>query len=349
MKHTLLVASILLFAIAACRNTENRETPAAQAIRVRTQAVSFREYKVPVRASGLLSTATEMKLSFKTGGILRKLNVKEGVSVQGGQVLAELDLAEVKAQVNQAHTGLEKARRDLLRAENLYRDSVATLEQFQNAKSAFEVARSTVEIAEFNLEHSRIIAPSDGKIQKILVETNELTGPGYPVILFASTENDWVVRAALTDKDIVKLSLGDSARVFMDAYPGKSFPARIVELGAVADPVTGTYETELLIQHSEPGFRTGFISRAELYPARMYRSLVLPLHALIDATDNRAFVFIYQEGKARKRKVRTGAVLGEEVVVLEGLQAGEEVITDGAKYLLDGAEVELVHTTDPEK
>ncbi len=348
MKHSLLYASILLVAVAGCRNTENKETTTAQAIRVETQAVSFREYKVPVRASGLLSTATEMKLSFKTGGILRKLNVREGVSVQGGKVLAELDMAEVMAQVNQAHIGLEKARRDLLRAENLYRDSVATLEQYQNAKSAFEVARSTVQIAEFNQEHSRIIAPSEGKIQKILVETNELIGPGYPAILFASTENDWVVRAALTDKDIVKLSLGDSARVYMDAYPGKSFRARIIELGTMADPVTGTYETELLILHSEPGFRTGFISRAELYPTRIHRSLVLPIHALIDATDNRAFVFIYQEGKAGKRRIRTGTVLGEEVVILEGLQAGEEVITDGAKYLLDGAEVELVHAIDTE-
>ncbi len=193
-----------------------------------------------------------------------------------------------------------------------------------------------MQIAEFNLEHSRIIAPSDGNIQKILVETNEMIGPGYPAILFASTENDWVVRAALTDKDIVKLSLGDSAQVYMDAFPGKSFSARITELGAVADPVTGTYETELLILHSEPGFRTGFISRAEIYPTQIHRSLVLPIHALIDATDNRAFVFIYQEGKARKRRIRTGAVLGEEVVVLEGLHAGEEVITEGAKYLREG-------------
>ncbi len=348
MKHSLLYASILLVAVAGCGSTENKETTTTQAIRVETQAVSFREYKIPVRASGLLSTATEMKLSFKTGGILRKLNVREGVSVKGGKVLAELDMAEIKAQVNQAHIGLEKARRDLLRAENLYRDSVATLEQYQNAKSAFEVARSTVQIAEFNQEHSRIIAPSEGNIQKILVETNEIIGPGYPAILFASTGNDWVVRAALTDKDIVKLSLGDSARVYMDAYPGRSFRARIIELGAVADPVTGTYETELMILHSEPGFRTGFISRAELYPTQIHRSLVLPIHALIDATDNRAFVFIYQEGKARKRRIRTGAVLGEEVVVLEGLHAGEEVITEGAKYLLDGAEVELVHAIDPE-
>jgi RND family efflux transporter MFP subunit len=202
-----------------------------------------------------------------------------------------------------------------------------------------------VQIADFNLEHSIIKAPSNGKIQKILVETSEVIGPGHPAILFASTENDWVVRASLTDKDIVKLSLGDSAHVYMDAYPGLSFKAEITELGSIADPVTGTYETELLIHQSQPGFRTGFISRAEIYPSELKRALVLPMHALVDATDKRAFVFVFREGRAEKREIRTGSILGEEVVVLGGLSEGEEVITDGAKYLKEGSEVEVVHTS----
>jgi RND family efflux transporter MFP subunit len=337
----------LLILASACKPADQKEIPESKTTKVRTQSVTYREYKMPVRATGMLSTATEMKLSFKTGGIIGQINVREGTSVKRGEALAELDLSEIRAQVNQANIGLEKSRRDLTRARNLYRDSVATLEQYQNAESAWEVAKSQVQIAEFNLEHSRIKAPSDGKIQKILVETSEVIGPGYPAILFASTENDWVVRASLTDKDIVRLSLGDSALVFMDAFPGNPFKAEIIELGTVADPVTATYETELLILRSRPGFRTGFISRAEIYPGEVKRSLVLPLHALIDATDNRAFIFVLKEGMAEKRMIRTGAILGEEVVVLEGLSEGEEVITDGAKYLREGSEVEIIHATDP--
>jgi len=209
------------------------------------------------------------------------------------------------------------------------------------------VAKSQFKIAEFNLEHSRIKAPSEGKILKILVETSEVIAPGYPAILFASTESDWVVRVSLTDKDIVKLSLGDSAEVFMDAYPGRRFRAEIMELGTIADPVTATYEAELLILHPLPGFRSGFISRAEIYPSEIKRAMVLPLHALIDATDNRAFVYIFREGKAEKRWIRTGSILGEEVVVNEGLSEGDLVITDGAKYLREGAEVEVKQALEP--
>ena len=77
------------------------------------------EYKIPVRVTGLLSTKTEMKLSFKTGGIIKQINVKEGQTVAGGQLLAVLDLSEVSAQVNLARIGFEKSQRDLTRAGNL--------------------------------------------------------------------------------------------------------------------------------------------------------------------------------------------------------------------------------------
>jgi RND family efflux transporter MFP subunit len=254
-----------------------------------------------------------------------------------------LDLSEVSAQANQARIGLEKAQRDLTRAGNLYRDSVATLEQYQNAQSSYELAIAQKQIVDFNLEHSQIKAPSDGKIQKILVETNEMIASGYPALLFASTENDWVVRAALTDKDIVKISLGDSGLISMDAFPGVEFRAEVTELGAVADPFTGTYEVELLVLRALPQFRTGFISRVEIYPAHSSRSNVVPIHALLDASDNMAYVYIYSEGETEKRQVRTGMILGNQIVVSEGLNPGELVITEGAKYLLRDSRVNPVN------
>jgi RND family efflux transporter MFP subunit len=347
MRHLVHGLLGLLILLSSCSRADQKTISETKPTMVVIQPVEYREYKAPVRATGMLTTATEMKLSFKTGGIIKQIVAREGSSVKRGDVLAELDLSEISAQVDQAEIGLEKAQRDLTRAENLYLDSVATLEQYQNAESAWEVAKSQLEIAKFNLEHSRIKAPSDGKIQKILVETSEVIAPGYPAILFASTESDWVVRVSLTDKDIVKLSLGDSAGVFMDAYPDRRFRAEIMELGTVADPVTATYEAELLILHALPGFRSGFISRAEIYPSEIKRSMVLPLHALIDATDNRAFVYIYREGKAEKRRIRTGAILGEEVVVSQGLSKGDLVITDGAKYLKEGTEVEVKNALEP--
>jgi len=342
MKTRTLFTVFGILALSACHPAGQKPLEDQEAIRVEGQPARTVAYRIPARSTGLLGTSKEMKLSFKTGGIVSQVHVREGSSVSRGKVLAELDLSEIRAQVNQAKIGLEKAGRDLERARNLYRDSVATLEQYQNARSAFDLARSKMQIADFNLEHSRITAPTNGKIQKILVETNEVIGPGHPAILFASTENDWVVRTPLTDKDIVRFSIGDSASVSMDAFPGEAFTAEVTELGTVADPVTGTYEAELLIASDRPQFRTGFIARVEIFPAGTVQSLVVPIESLLDANDHLARVFLFREGKAVARSVRTGRILGSSVVVQEGLEQGDTVITEGARYLRDGMEVVLV-------
>jgi len=346
MKNLTILFAFLMGLLSACESQPKKAIVADKPINVKVQAVETLEYKVPVRVTGRLSTTTEMKLSFKTGGIVKQLNAREGESVKRGDVLALVDLSEIQAQAIQANIGLDMAQRDLTRAGNLYRDSVVTLEQYQNAESAFELAKAQKRIADFNLEYSQIKAPSDGKILKLLVETNEMIAPGFPAILFASTENDWVVRVSVTDKDIVKLALGNSARVFMDPFPGREFKAIVNELGTVADPVTGTYEAELIVVYPRPEFRTGFISRVEIYPRQLLRSLVVPIEALLDASDYSAHVFIYDGGKASRRRIRTGTILNDRVVVLDGISEGELVITDGAKYLSRNSEVNAVNLTD---
>ncbi len=339
MRHKNIIIGVLIILLSGCKPAKVEQVTENNALQVKLWKVELREYKLPVRAAGMLSTTTQMKLGFKTGGIVKQVNIKEGMSVKRGEVLAVLDLSEIEAQVNQARIGLEKAQRDLTRAGNLYRDSVATLEQFQNASSAYELAQSQKRIADFNLEHSRIKAPANGRIQKILVETNELIAPGHPALLFASTESDWVVRISLIDKDIVKFSLGDSAHVEMDAFPDTSFPAEITELGAIADPVTGTYEAELKIFGTNSQFRSGFISRAYIFPTNSSRAAMVPLESLLEASDKRAIVYVYKDGEFSKRRIRTGRIVDDLIMVIEGLEPGELVITEGAKYIREDSRI----------
>lgn len=349
----LIISLLFLLVPRACKGPEEGNLENNEAISVIIKKVEATSYQVPVRVSGILATSTEMKLSFKTGGIISELSAGEGKAVRAGEILAVLDLSEIRAQVMQAEIGLEKALRDKNRARNLYQDSVVTLEQYQNAVSAYELAKSQKQIADFNLQHSSIKAPTDGKIMKVLVETNEVIGPGYPAILFASTENDWVVRAAITDKDIVKLSIGDSARISMDAFPGLTFPAEVSELASGADPQTGSYEAELKIKKAHKQFRTGYFSRADIFPADLKYALVVPLESLVNASDHRAFVFVFSpedntEGKGTvvKRPVNTGRILGDRVVVIKGLSEGEWIVSQGAKFLRADMEVKAKQSNE---
>jgi multidrug efflux pump subunit AcrA (membrane-fusion protein) len=161
----LLLAAGLLLALAGCGASEANSN-AVEAVAVRTARVETANIAQPIRATGILSGKAESKLSFKIGGIVDRINVSEGQSVRQGQLLATLKLAEINAQVHQAQNAFDKAGRDLQRVQNLYRDSVATLERFQDVTTAYEVTKSSLEIAKFNQQYASIYAPAAGKILK---------------------------------------------------------------------------------------------------------------------------------------------------------------------------------------
>ena len=160
-----IFSALLIIIAAACSNQKVEESK-EKAVVIKTVTAKFEEISVPVRFSGKLQSEAEMKLSFKIGGINQSLNVEEGMQVRKSQLLASLNLTEINASLVQAKAGYQKAQRDLQRVENLYADTVATLEQLQNSKTALQVAAANLQKAEFNQKHARILAPSDGLILK---------------------------------------------------------------------------------------------------------------------------------------------------------------------------------------
>jgi len=338
----LRIIFLISLVIVSCNQTIEQTGIRNEVINVKTQAPVYVEYQDPVRASGILATRTEVKLSFKTGGIINSVNVTDGQTVEEGDVLAVLDLSEINAQVKQASIAYEKGRRDYKRALNLYRDSVATLETLQNAKSAYDLSKARKGIADFNLKHSRIIAPSKGKILKVIAKKNEIIAPGYPAILFASTENDWIVRVSLADKDIVKFTSGDSASIQMDAFPDQVYSAVISELGSLAEPLTGTYEVELLMKDENPNFRTGFIAAAYLFPSDSVTGWWLPFGSVQNLDDKQGHVFVADSLKVRKRDVQTGRIFNEGILVTHGVSETDQIVIEGASYLKDGSSIKVI-------
>ncbi|HLN54836.1 MAG TPA: efflux RND transporter periplasmic adaptor subunit [Bacteroidales bacterium] len=342
MKHLNLLPILIICLLPACRN--KIPTSAAEEItRVRVIPVVNKEISIPVHSSGILAPADETKLSFKTGGIIEKVNVSEGQKVRKGDMLASLDPVEIRSAVNQARNGYEKALRDFNRAENLYRDSVATLEMRQNAATALDVAKSTFEVAEFNLKHSEIKAPSDGVILKQLARKNELIAAGYPVFLFGASGKYWKIKTGLSDRNIVKVSPGDSAAVIFDAYPNVKFAAVVGETGAMADPYTGTYETELLLVAGNYRLASGFIASVDIYPAAKETFPAIPLGSITQADGFSGYVYaVTDSGTVTKIKVNIRNMPGEMAAVTGIPGNVTEVVSEGAAYLKDGMKVVVI-------
>jgi RND family efflux transporter MFP subunit len=328
MKKTIIYfLSILL--LLSCNNqqkTENNKNNNKQKI----EAKFFKpvNYTETIYASGIISSKQELKLSFKTGGIIDKIFVTEGDYVKNGQILAKLKLDEISAKVNQAKLALDKAKRDFDRAKSLYNDSVATLEQFQNAKSALDFAKTNMQIADFNLKHSIIYAPSNGKILKIISKENEITGPGYPVFYFGSKIQEWVTKVNITDKDIIKIKLGDTAKIFTDAYPDTFFTATVSEIAKMADPYTGTFVCELQILNKTKKLITGFIVSAKIKTSRTQKVFKLPYSALIEIDNKTGYIYLLKNNKQIKTKVKIIKINDNNILVTGKELSKYKIITN---------------------
>ncbi len=333
---------LLICAAAAygCRSEEETSS-LEKAVPVKTAAVERRAWSDAIRTSGLLAPLSEMKLSFKIGGIIDQLLVEDGDNVKKEQLLAKLKLDEIQAQVVLARSGFEKARRDFERVQNLHADSVATLEQLQNAETALTVARSQLEIAEFNLEHSTIFAPASGAILKRLAEENELIGPGVPVFILGTSTEGWIVRVGVTDRDVVIISVGDSASVSFDAHPGVLFPAVVRDIAAAPDPANGTYAVKVALENSDYKLKSGFIARVTLHSSQRETKAVIPIESLVEADGDVGYVFaITGDNRAKKMKVSIDSFSDGWIALSAGLEGIDEIITDGSAYLKSGT---LIH------
>ena len=344
-------AGVILVAVALLAGcgggASSPDAPAQQeAAPVRTSPVQMVTIAREVRAVGILAPRDEIRLAFKVGGVLDRVDVDVGDGVREGQVLAVLKRVEIDAAVSQAAEGVEKARRDLERARQLRVDEVATEEQVEDLTTAYSVARSNLQAAQFNARFARIEAPADGVVQQRLAKADELVQGGQTVLVIGSTDAGWVVRAALADRDVVRANIGDAAIVTFDAFPGREFAGRVARVASSADPQTGTFEVEIEVAPGGDRFARGLVAKVALTLTALAgdtEQAVVPLTAIVEANGASATVYVHDAaaGVARRRQVTVGSIDGERVIVIAGLAAGEQVITDGAAWLTDGRAVRV--------
>jgi RND family efflux transporter MFP subunit len=313
---------------------------------VRVQAASQGSSVPPIDTNGIVVTKHEMRLSFKMSGVVRRIHVQEGDVVKQGQRLAEIELTEVGAQVEQARQMAEKAARDLKRGENLYADQVISLEQLQDLRTQASVADAQFKSAQFNMGYSVISAPRDGVVLRKLVEERELVSAGTPVLVFGESDRGFVVRASLADREIVHVNIGDKGEIRMDAFPGQAMGGTIVEVASAADTRSGMFAIEVRFDTPPPRLVSGLVARLRLEPRTTAPPLTyVPMAALVEGDGDRASVFVIEDGKAQKREVRVAFITADSIALESGLAAGESVITDGALFLENGEPVEVQRDT----
>lgn len=339
-----IILILTIFALTGCDSSDNNNSQDKENIPVRLQELKKVSIKNNITAAGQFTTEDEAFLSFKTGGIIKKICVKEGDAIKKGQLLAILDLNEINAQVAQAEAAYDKAKRDYERVNNLYKDSVASKSQMQDVKTGFDVASNNLQIAKFNRNYSEIRAIADGFILKRLVNEGQLIGSGTPVLQTnGANSKDWFLKISVSDNEWASIRLNDKALVEIDSNPGETLNGYVIRKSEGVDPYSGTFSISIKVTDTGIKLASGLFGKAEIIPSETINVWTVPFESLLDGDGNSGYVFVTNDTKtALKTKVKISGFSKNLVYISGGLENCKYLIISGSAYLNDNSSIKPV-------
>jgi RND family efflux transporter MFP subunit len=329
------------------------EVPQAR-LKVRTELIQRARLASTDRVTGTVRAFHRATVTAETQGRVIARVVESGAIVEEGGLLVllessrfELELRRTEASLRAARTVNAHAKREYERAEQLLAQKAISTQHHDDLRHAVERARDEIALAEVardtakrNLEDTRISAPFAGTVDSLAVNVGDFVAPGTPVATLVDLSRVRIY-GGVTAREAVHLKVGTRARVSFSDLGGATFEATLKSVGHVAGRADGTYEIELWMNSSaEVPMRDGLVAQIELPDTAEELSLLSPRAAVLRRDGHpEVFVVTRENGVAvaRARRLRTGRSHGEWIEVLDGLEEGDQVVSDGHFALEDGS------------
>ncbi len=334
---TLACAALWLGACGSPEETPGEITPAgpvdlaaASSRRVEVATIQPTSATIQLRLPGEVEGWRDATLAAPAGGYIERVQVRNGDEVRAGQLLISVDGATHQARLAQTEVELQASQRELDRARTLGEAIAAA--QRDSAETRHAAAVAAQRSASLAASRARVRAPFAGQVADIDAEVGEVASPGQPLLRLVMVEKVKVT-IAVPDRDVVALSLGMPAQVSTEASAG-IFEGRISHINPAADLETRSFEVEIEVDNAERRLLPGMIATVQVREEVASGQLVVPQNWIVTRSDSLG-VFVEDDSVARWRPVSLGRVVGNQVVVEEGLDPGEVVVVTGHRELVD--------------
>jgi multidrug efflux system membrane fusion protein len=350
---SVLMVSVLALSLAGC---EKPKVPEAPVRSVRTLVIADTGGMIDREFSGEIRARVESRLSFRVPGKITQRQAELGQPVRRGQVLAQVDAADLRLGQDAARAGLmaaqaqaAQASADVKRFQDLRAQgfiSAAELDRHQtalkSAEAALAQARAQSLVQGNQTGYAQLIADAAGVITSVDAEPGQVVSAGMPVVTLAHDGPRDVVFAVPEDMGAVLRPLVGKAGALKVRRWGSDrwVPGTIREMAAAADVVTRTLQVKADVGGLDATLgQTATVALA--IPSRVPQGLRLPLHALVEHLGKSAvWVLDPQSMTVSRQSVVTAEVTGNIVVVAAGLRPGQEVVTAGVHVLMPGQKVQ---------
>lgn len=302
--------------------------------------------------SGVVSPDQFSDLAFKMSGPLISLNVEEGQKVRTGQVVAEIDPQDFKWEFEAKKASFQTAEAQLQRAKKLLSKQAISKQEYESTEASYSNAKAAFEYAQNQLEQTKLRAPFDGFIQKKYVENYQKVQAGQGIVCLINPSK-LQVSFTMPETNVIYFSNPYTIYVEFDNYKGEKFKAKVKEYVEASPDGSGVpvflYIDDPRFSLNEYKVAVGFSCRVLLNIEKQSfqeGSVLIPMSAIVAADENQnKYVFVYnpQAKKVERRQITTSELLGKDnVVVISGLKAGDQIVSAGATRLVDGQQVKVL-------
>ncbi|NQV36077.1 MAG: efflux RND transporter periplasmic adaptor subunit [Phycisphaeraceae bacterium] len=280
-------------------------------------------------------------VSAEIAGHIATIVCKKGQRIQPSDVLVTLNTDLLMPQYDTAKAQYERARLEWERMEELVQKRATAQSDLDDATTKMAIARAAVEQIQATLDRCRILAPEQGVINDLPVELGEYLDPGVPVAQLVDTTTVKVA-IGLPEKDVPYFCVGQTAEIKVSLRGAeRTFSGAITFISKVADIQTRSTRMEITLPNPDNGLHSGQIVLVRLTRQTFRNAIFVPLLAVIPMESGKA-VYIVQDGKAVRRDVELGVIKGDRIQILKGLDAGNQLIVEGHRFVAPGLKVTLI-------
>jgi len=323
---------------------------------VTAMLVESTQWEQTITATATVTAVQGVKVSAETGGRVSRIDFESGAVVKTGDVLIQLDTASEDAQLTSAEATASLARANLTRVLELSKQNLSSQDALDSAEAKVKETAAQAHNVRALIAKRTIRAPFSGRLGLRLINLGEILREGDDIVSLQTLDPIYV-DFSIPQKSLLRLKPGLEVRVTVDAAPDDFFTGKILATNPGVDPETRSVRVRAKIANPDEVLRAGMFANASVVMPEKQTVLAVAATAIAYATfGDSIFVVEEQENDQsgeteqvlRQQFIRLGQARGDFVDVIDGLKAGETVVTSGVFKLRSGMKVVIDNTLAPE-
>jgi RND family efflux transporter MFP subunit len=326
---------LCLVLLAGCAGHEEKAIK-AEPVHVSVQSIRQINQLQQLTYSGTIEAENTVQVGFSVAGVINNVAVQEGQFVQQGQLLATIDDTEYSNALSIANAGLEQAEDLYNRLNELYQKGSLPAKDYIDIKTKLAQAKANKSINAKHIADSRLYAPMSGIITSKFIERGSTAAPGVPAFAIVKTDKVYA-KIAVPESEVGALKKNMQATVYIPTLHD-SVTGQITIINPQADAASKTFSIKILLNNSRQQLLPGMLANIQINPGITENAITIPAKAVVRDADDITYVYVVNaQNKAIRKRIIAGHITGkEEIIVTNGLQEGDKVVTAGQTRLKDG-------------